>query len=101
MSACGELLDEAGVDGVGGPDAGVAVGLQLEPHRAGRLALAVVADALVGAEQVLDVVAVLVGDHVGLGERAAAGAEARAQFVVEVEVDVDGLVGGAVERADG
>ena len=39
----GELLDEAGLHGVGGPDAGVAVGLELEAHRAGGLALAVVA----------------------------------------------------------
>src|SRR3954447_18281613 len=29
-----EVLDEAGLDRVGGPDAGIAVGLQLEPDRA-------------------------------------------------------------------
>ena len=97
----GELLDEAGLDRVRGPHARVAVGLQLEAHRAGALALAVAADALVRAQQVLDVVAVLVGDHVGLGERAALRAEARAQLVVEAQVDVDRLVGRAVERADG
>ena len=45
-------------------------------------------------------VAVLVREHVGLGEGAAARAEAVAQLVEEAEVDVDGLVGRAVERAD-
>ena len=48
-------------------DAGVAVGLELRPDRAALCAL------LAGAlpedpEQVLDVMAVLVGDHVALGE---------------------------------
>ena len=64
------------------------------------LALAVAADALVDAQQVLDVVPVLVREDVGLGERATLGAEARAQLVEEAEVDVDRLVGRAVERAD-
>jgi hypothetical protein len=41
-----------------------------------------------------------VGEHVRLGEGAAAGAEARPQLVEEAEVDVDVLVGRAVERAD-
>src|SRR4051812_11034943 len=71
-----EVLDELRVDGVRGPHAGVAVGLELEPHGARLLALAVVAHALVGSEEVLDVMAVLVGDHVGLGERAPLRAEA-------------------------
>ena len=44
-------------------------------------------------------VPVLVRDHVGLRERAALRAEARAELVEEPEVDVDVLVGGAVERA--
>src|SRR3954452_15709125 len=43
---------------------------------------------------------VLVGDDVGLGERAALGAEPGAQLVVEREVDVDGLIGRAIEGAD-
>ena len=50
------------------------------------------------AEQVLHVVADLVGDDVGLGE-VARGAEARAQLVEEAEVDVDLLVARTVERA--
>ena len=50
------------------------------------------------AQQVLDVVSVLVRHHVGLRERPALGAEARAQLVEEPQVDVDVLVGGAVER---
>ena len=43
-------------------------------------------------------VAVLVGEHVALGERAALRAEPRPQLVEEVEVEVDELVGRAVER---
>ena len=43
-------------------------------------------------------VAVLVGDHVGLDERGVRGAEARCQLVEEAEVDVHELVGRAVER---
>jgi hypothetical protein len=60
--------------------------LELEPERAGGPPLAIVPDALVGAEQVLDVMAVFVGDDVGLGERATVGSETGSQFVVEVEV---------------
>ena len=52
------------------------------------------------AEQVLHVVAVLVGDDVHLGERAALGAELRLELVEEAEVEVDRLVERAVERAD-
>ncbi len=53
------------------------------------------------AEEVLDVVAVFVGDDVALRQRPAAGAEARAQLLEEVEVEVDELVERAVERAAG
>ena len=45
-------------------------------------------------------VAVLVGEDVRLGERAALGAELRLQLVEEPEVDVDVLVVRAVERPD-
>ena len=44
--------------------------------------------------------AVLVREHVRLRERPALGAEARLELVEEAEVDVDLLVGGAVERPD-
>ena len=63
-------------------------------------ALAVVADPVVGAEQVLHVVAVLVRDHVGLGEAPALCAEPGSQIVVEPEVDVHLPVGRAVEGPD-
>ena len=46
-------------------------------------------------------VPVLVGQDVGLRERAALGPELRAQLVEEPEVDVDVLVGRAVERTAG
>ena len=45
-------------------------------------------------------VAVLVGDHVALGERPALGAELVVQLVEEAEVEIDVLVGRAVERPD-
>ena len=83
------------------PDTSEEVGLEFHPHRefvvvairepaAHRLHL--VAD----AELVLDVVADLVGDHVGLG-KLARRAELPLQLVIEREVDVDLLVHGAVE----
>ena len=43
---------------------------------------------------------VLVRDHVGLGERARRSRRSGRELVEEVEVDVDVLVGRAVERAD-
>jgi hypothetical protein len=54
---------------VRGPDARVAVGLELGAHGAALRPLGVVSDPVEHAEHVLDVVAVLVGDHVGLDER--------------------------------
>ena len=83
MSCVGQVLDEAGLDGVARPTrrrssrpaAPAAPSRRSRPR--GRCPPSV------GAEQVLDVVPVLVGDHVRLGERAAARAEARAQVVVE------------------
>ncbi len=84
-----------------GPDAGEAVGLQLEPDREvvgvcrarGLLALDVVHD----AEQVLHVVPELVGDHVGLSEVAGRG-EPRAEVAEEPEIEIDLAVERAVER---
>ena len=99
MSAWVRLSTKPGAYRVARPHAGEAVGLQLEAHRTARRPLAVLPDLLVEAHDVLHVVAVLVGDHVRLGERAALGAEVRAQLVEEAEVEVDRLVGRAVERA--
>jgi hypothetical protein len=71
----GDRLEQRPAVGAGGrrrvlrPDAGVAVGLQLQPHRSA-LRTGPAADPVGGAEQVLDVVAVLVRDHVPLCERA-------------------------------
>jgi hypothetical protein len=63
-----------GLRGVLGPDAGVAVGLQFQQHRelvlVGRVALHLPPHVGLGAEQVLHVVAVLVGQHVRLRELA-------------------------------
>ena len=84
------------------PDPGVAVGLQLEPHRplVGLLlrpgGLLAGVDRVAGALEVLHVVAELVGDHVRLGE-VAGGVEPGGQLAVEVEVDVHLAVGRAVE----
>ena len=62
--------------GVVRPDAGEAVGLELGPDRSPCGAGAAAA-AAGGAQEVLDVVAVLVGDDVALGERAALRPEPR------------------------
>jgi hypothetical protein len=84
------------------PHAGVAVGLQLEPHRQVVLELRALRlelpHARLGAELLLQVVADLVGEHVGLRE-VARRAELGGQLVVERQVDVDALVARAVERA--
>ena len=73
--------------GVRCPYAGVAVRLQLEPH--GALSGPVVPCAWSSAAlQILDVVAVLVRQDVGLGERPALGAE-RVFSLEEAEVEVD------------
>ena len=93
-----------GLGGVLGPDAGVAVGLQLQPHRERvgvvRVALLLAAHLGLGAEQVLHVVAVLVGQHVRLGELARRRRTGWQQLVVERQVDVDQVVLRAVERTD-
>ena len=82
------------------PHPGVAVGLQLEPHPVGlRTGLRAVRG-LHHPGQVLDVVAVLVGDHVHLRELPAVGPVLGGQRVEEGHVDVEGHVGRAVEGAD-
>jgi hypothetical protein len=110
--ACGAegFFDVAGFEdaetlfGMVGPDAGQEVGLQLEPH--GKLivfglghAAPHAADALGNAELVLHVMADFVGDDVGLGE-VARRAKTVLQLAEKAQVEIDLLVGGAVERPD-
>ena len=80
-----------------GPGAGVAVGLQLEPDGAAVGPVSPGVTCAFGAEQVLHVVAVLVRDDVGVDEQPALRPELLLELVEEAEVDVDQLVGGAVE----
>src|SRR5581483_4991373 len=82
------------------PDAGVAVGLQLDAHAAALRPGPMVLRLRQCPGDVLNVVAILVGQDVGLGERPAVRAELRAQVVVEAEVNVDVLIRVAVEGAD-
>src|SRR4029078_12831511 len=89
--------DVAGLRGVLRPHAGVTVGLQLSANRAALRSLLPRASCQV-AEQVLDLVAVLVCEDVGLCEGTAAGPEAALELVEEAEVDVDVLVGRTGER---
>ncbi len=92
--------DAVAVTRVPGPHAGVAVGLELEAHGVGLGAL-LGADLAHGAEQVLDVVAVLVAEDVGLDEVAALAAELALEDVGEEgRVEVDLLIGRAVEGSD-
>ncbi len=87
-----------------GPDSGQEVGLKLEPHRevvglgAARL-LHEPLHLLTDAEQVLDMMAHLVREDVGLSE-VPGGSEPPAEHVVEAQVDVHLLVERAVEGAD-
>src|SRR4029079_6466946 len=89
----------AGLRRMARPDAGVAVGLQLGPDGAalGALRLRPLYER---AQQVLHVVAVLVREHVRLGERPASRPESRLELVEEAEVDVDVLVYPAVKGTD-
>ena len=81
------------------PDPGVAVGLQFGAHTGALRALGVLLGAAEDALQVLHVVAVLVGHHVLLRQRATAGTELVDEHLEEVGVEVRGLVNGAIERA--
>src|ERR1041385_1033016 len=94
--------------GVVGPDAGEAVGLQLgahlEPVRVGAVGGALLRLLHLGqdAEQVLHMVADLVGDHVGLRELAglaAAAAKAPLELVEERGIEIHLAVIGTVERS--
>src|SRR5438094_10204544 len=90
----GRGLEVPGIGGVPRPPAGEAGGLELNPR-----GLRVRSGLREQAELVLHVVAVLVGDDVPLGERAALRAEALRQFLEEAQVEVDLLVLRAIERA--
>ena len=87
------------VSSASGPEPRVAVGLELDAYLAA-LRAGVPVRRSQHPGQVLDVVPVLVGQHVRLGERPAARAELRLQLVEEAEVDVDVAVVRAVERPD-
>ena len=81
---------------------GIAIRLELEPDRqAVALAPAGARWTLLHlfrrAEQILDVMAEFVGDHIILRE-IALGAEAVGEFVEEAGVEIDALIGRAVER---
>ena len=82
------------------PHTGVAVGLELRSHRRALGTLLIASNLVQRADQVLDVVPVLMSEHVCLRERPALGAEPSLQLLEEPEVHVHLLVGGAVERAD-
>ena len=88
-----------------GPDAGIAVGLQFLAHQQAvvafhpRTALAGRLHLPGNAEQRLDVMTDLMGDHIGLGEVACSG-KAPGHLVEELQVEVDLLIARAVERAD-
>src|SRR5688572_3315702 len=87
-----------------GPHAGKAIGLQLDLYGE-RVAFALahvgagLPDLLLDAEHGLHVVPDLVRDDVGL-RKVARRAEAARQLVEEAQVDIDLLVGRAIERAD-
>ena len=85
------VAQEVPLEGGVGPDAGEAVGLELLAHGqlVGPVGVVVLqpADLVVDAQQVLDVVAELVGEDVGLGE-VPRRAEAVGQLPEEAEVDV-------------
>src|SRR3954453_2068080 len=82
------------------PDAGEAVGLQLEVDTAALRPGDALANPAHGAEQVLHVVAVLMSNDVGLRKRPAGRAEPGAQLVEETEVEIDVAIWRAVEGPD-
>ena len=84
------------------PRAGVAVSLQLEPdrRRRGSRPLSAALHPLHGADQVLDVMAELVGQDVRLGSVAALRPKLARQLVKESEIKVDRGVGWTVEGSD-
>jgi len=93
-----QVHDQPRLHRVGRPDARVAIRLELGADGLALRPLERAADPVQDAELVLHVVAVLVGDHIGLDERRVRGAEARGQLVEETKVDVHELVCRTVER---
>ncbi len=69
MSSWVEGDDEVGLGRVRRPDSAVAVRLQLRAYGGALRALRVAPDPVEHAKEILDVVAVLVREHVGLDER--------------------------------
>src|SRR4029450_9911229 len=102
------FLDAAGLEdralsiaGIGGPDSGIAIGLQLTPpldlvSLCGADTLLRLLGLVERAFEVLDMMADLMGNDVGHGEIAGCP-EALGQLVEEFGVDADLLVGRAVE----
>src|SRR5262249_52388344 len=91
-------LDETGFERVSDPEARVAVGLELDANLS-PLRPGIAIGAAEHTRQVLDVMSVLVGQDVRLGERPAAGSVLRLELVEEAQVDVYVRVVRAVERA--
>jgi hypothetical protein len=89
--------------GMMGPDAGEVVGLEFEADGEfvvfGFAYAALYLVHLVGdAEEVLHVMTDFVGDDVGLG-KVTRGAQLISEIAIEAEIDVDFLIGRAIERA--
>ncbi len=88
-----------------GPDPGVAIGLQLQPHQqgvgaSGAAALHGVAHLALHAQQVLHMVADFMRDHIRLGE-VALRAKALLQLPEKLDIEIQLLVRRAVERPGG
>jgi hypothetical protein len=92
--------DEPGLHGVRGPHARIAVGLKLESDGIALRALTVGPDAVERPPKVLDMMSVLVGQDVRLGERSALRPELVGELLEETEVDVDLRVRGTIEGSD-
>ena len=94
----GQRLEVARIHGIGRPDPRVAIRLELCVHR-GAVRSSATGAHLEFPEQVLDVVAVFMGDDISLREGPTLSAEARLELIEEGDVQIHDLVGRAVERA--
>lgn len=97
-------LEQAALTGGMSPDAGKAVGLEFHEDAElilrTRVALLSGANLAFDAKDGLQVVTEFVGDDISLS-KVARGAKLAAEFVVKVEVNINALVGRAVEGAHG